>query len=321
MGTPRSIVAVDLGGSKLAAACVNEELGVTHKRVTPTETRSSQACLDDLVRRIGEVLGRCGRADAIGVGTASMVDFADGRIVASTHLPLAEVPLRDQLAARFGLPVVVDNDATVACIAEYRWGAGRGTSDMLMLTIGTGIGGGVICGGRVYRGFSGAAGELGHMVIDVHGPRCQGTCPNHGCLEAFVCGAALAREARRLADTRPGSGFARAAAAGEPLDGALVTRLAQDGDTDAIAVYEEVGRLLGVGITNLVNAFNPQLVVVGGAVAAAGELLLEPARRVVAACGLRPQRDQVRVVAAQLGADAGLVGAAALALTELFPEA
>ncbi len=141
-----------------------------------------------------------------------------------------------------------------------------------MLTIGTGIGGGIICNGRPYRGFSGAAGELGHMVIDVNGPRCQGNCPNYGCLEAFVSGGALAAHARRLAAARPGSAFGRAAAAGEPLDGHLVTRLAQAGDADAVAVYEELGTLLGVGITNLVNAFNPELVVVGGSVAAAGDL-------------------------------------------------
>jgi glucokinase len=189
---------------------------------------------------------------------------------------------------------------------------------MLMLTIGTGIGGGIICNGRPYRGFSGAAGELGHMVIDVNGPRCQGNCPNYGCLEAFVSGGTLAAHARRLAAARPGSAFGRAAAAGETLDGHLVTRLAQAGDADAVAVYVELGRLLGVGITNLVNAFNPELVVVGGSVAAAGDLLLGPARRVVAERGLRPQRDQVRILVAHFAADSGLIGAAALALTELF---
>jgi glucokinase len=318
MSTSRVILGVDLGGTKLAVGRLDETLSVLHKTITPTVTRSSQACLDDLYRRLDDLVARGGAADAIGVGTASMVDFAGGRIVESTNLPLADVALRDELQARYGVPVVVDNDANVACIAEHAYGAGVGINEMLMLTIGTGIGGGIICNGRPYRGFSGAAGELGHMVIDVNGPRCQGSCPGYGCLEAFVSGGALARHARRLAAAQPGSAFGRASAAGEPLDGPLVTRLAQAGDADALAVYEEMGALLGVGITNLVNVFNPELVVVGGSVAAAGELLLAPARRVLVQRGLVPQRDQARIVTAHFASDSGLIGAAALALTELF---
>jgi glucokinase len=317
MSTSRAILGVDLGGTKLAVGRLDERLSVLQKIVTPTVTQSAQACLDDLYARLDDILAG-GAVDAIGVGTASMVDFAGGRIVESTNLPLADVPLRDELQARYGVPVVVDNDATVACIAEHTYGAGVGVDEMLMLTVGTGIGGGIICNGRPYRGFSGAAGELGHMVIDVNGPRCHGSCPGYGCLEAFVSGGALAAYARRLAVAQPGSAFGRASAAGELLDGLLVTRLAQAGDADAVGVYEEVGTLLGVGITNLVNVFNPELVVIGGSVAAAGELLLEPARRVLAARGLRPQRDQVRVVLAHFASDSGLIGAAALALTELF---
>jgi glucokinase len=316
MSTSRTILGVDLGGTKLAVGRLDESLSVLQKTVTRTVTQDSQACLHDLFARLDGILA--GGADAIGVGTASMVDFAGGRIVESTNLPLADVALRDELQARYGVPVVVDNDANVACIAEHAYGAGVGINEMLMLTIGTGIGGGIICNGRPYRGFSGAAGELGHMVIDVNGPRCQGTCPNYGCLEAFVSGGALARQARRLAAAQPGSAFGRASAAGEPLDGPLVTRLAQAGDADALAVYEEMGALLGVGITNLVNAFNPELVVIGGSVAAAGELLLAPARRVLVQRGLVPQRDQARIVTAHFASDSGLIGAAALALTELF---
>jgi glucokinase len=321
MSTSRTsyvILGVDLGGTKLAVGRLDERLTVLHKTITPTVTESSQACLNDLYKRLDDIVASGGAVDAIGVGTASMVDFAAGRIVESTNLPLADVALRDDLQARYGVPAVIDNDATVACIAEHTYGAGVGISDMLMLTVGTGIGGGIICNGRPYRGFSGAAGELGHIVIDVNGPRCQGGCPNYGCLEAFVSGNALAAHARRLAAARPGSAFGRAAAAGEPLDGRLVTRLAQAGDADAVAVYEELGILLGVGITSLVNAINPELVVVGGSVSAAGDLLLEPARRVLAERGLRPQRDEARIVTAHFASDSGLIGAAALALTELF---
>ena len=204
MSTSRTILGVDLGGTKLAVGRLDEHLSVLQKTVTPTVTQDSQACLDDLFARLDGILAG-GGADAIGVGTASMVDFAGGRIVESTNLPLADVALRDELQARYGVPVVVDNDANVACIAEHAYGAGVGINEMLMLTIGTGIGGGIICNGRPYRGFSGAAGELGHMVIDVNGPRCQGSCPGYGCLEAFVSGGALARHARRLAAAQPGS--------------------------------------------------------------------------------------------------------------------
>jgi len=316
MSRPQRTLAVDFGGTKLAVGCVDEQLRVLHKTVTPSVTSSQEACLADLYARLDETLAVCEPVEAVGIGIASMVDFARGRVVESTNLPLSDVPLGAILAERYGLPVFVDNDATVACIAEHGWGAGVGVSEMLMLTIGTGIGGGVICRGRIYRGFSGSAGELGHIVIDQDGPPCAGKCPNHGCLEAFVSGRTLRAHARRLADERPESGFALAAARGERLDGALVTRLARSGDPDAIAVYRELGRLLGVGLTSLVNAFNPELVVVGGAVAAAGDLLLEPARREIARRALRPQRDEVRVVPAKFAADAGLLGAAALALTE-----
>ena len=152
------------------------------------------ACIADLEHGSGRVEG-------IGVGVASMVDFAAGRVVESVNLPLADVPLRDLLRGRFGVPVVVDNDANAAAIGEHAFGAGAGAREMLMLTLGTGVGGGIICGGRPYRGFSGAAAELGHIMVDVNGPQCPANCPNHGCLEAYVAG--------------PGDGRAAAVAAAE----------------------------------------------------------------------------------------------------------
>ena len=208
----------------------------------------------------------------------------------------------------------------MACLAEFRYGAGVGTSEMLMLTLGTGIGGGIICGGHPYRGFSSAAAELGHVVIERDGPRCRGNCPNQGCLEMYASGKAMGVRARALAEERPGSAFGRALAAGEEVDGPLVSRLALAGDADAATLLTAVGEDLGVGIVSLVNIFNPELVVIGGGAAETGELLLEPARRVVAERALQPQRDEVRIVAAHHGPDAGVLGAAALAMTELFPE-
>jgi glucokinase len=156
------------------------------------------------------------------------------------------------------------------------------------------------------------------MIIDVHGPRCSGTCPASGCLESFCSGHAIGAAAVAEARAKPDSALGRALAGGEAVDGPLLTKLALAGDRDAVALYERIGTLLGVGIANLVNIFNPELVVVGGSVAAAGDVLLEPARRQVARQALRPQRDEVRIVPARLGEDAGLVGAAALCLEKLF---
>jgi len=171
-----------------------------------------------------------------------------------------------------------------------------------------------VLGGEVYRGAIGAGAELGHMVIDMDGPRCQGACPNHGCLEAVASGTALGREALRIAHERPDSGLGKALAAGSEIRGALVTELAHDGDAAARDALALIGSRLGVGIANYVNIFNPEYVVVGGGVIAAGDLLLGPARAVVAERALSPSRDVVRIVPARFGAESGMLGAATLAL-------
>jgi glucokinase len=316
----RSIVGVDLGGTKLALGLIDDTLGIIARTSGPAVTESPEACLDNLYSRLDQAVAEYGPVDAIGVGTASMVDFRAGRVVLSTNLPLRDVSLRDLLTERYGVPVVVDNDANVACLAEFRYGAGIGTSEMIMLTLGTGIGGGIVTNGHLYRGASGAAGELGHMMIDYDGPRCQGACPNQGCLEVYASGQAMGRAARDVARTVPDSALGQALASGEEVDGPLVSRLALDGDVAAVAVLTDIGEKLGLGITSLVNSFNPELIVIGGGAAQAGEIILGPARRVVAERALLPQRDQVRIVPAQHGVDAGVLGAAALAIIELFPE-
>ena len=284
-----------------------------------TDPSSLRACLEGIVTCIADLEHGSGRVEGIGVGVASMVDFAAGHIVESVNLPLVDVPLRELLQTRFGVPVAIDNDATVAAIGEHTFGAGAGSREMLMLTLGTGVGGGIICGGRPYRGFSGAAAELGHIILDIDGPKCPANCSNHGCLEVYVAGPAMAAAAATAAAAHPASGLGRALAAGHAIDGRLLTRLGQDGDDVAIAVLTRVGEYLGAGLVTLVNIFNPEVIVVGGGAAAPGDLLLEPARRVLRERGSVPARDQVRVVLAELGPDAGFVGAAALALTEALP--
>jgi glucokinase len=333
MAPERFVIGVDVGGTKVAAALLRGRLPagvalapgdretpeVLDRFTRPSDTSSPEACMASIEACIAGLEGGLDAVQAIGVGIASMVDFAGGRIVDSVNLPLADVPLRDLLQRRFGVPVAVDNDATAAGIGEWVYGAGAGTSDMIMLTLGTGVGGGVISGGRPLRGFSGAAGELGHIMIDVNGPKCPANCPNWGCLEVYAAGPAMGAAARAAAQAEPDSALGRALVAGETVDSKLLTKLALEGDAAAIAVLERTGEYLGAGLVTLSNIFDPQLFVIGGGAAAAGDLLFEPARRVLAARALPPARDRVRVVPAALGLDAGLIGGAALALTEIFP--
>jgi glucokinase len=333
MSPERTVIGIDIGGTKVAGALVRGRLtgpgarsragvetpDVLDRFTVLTDVSSAQACVDGVVACIADLEHGSGRVEGIGVGVASMVDFAGGRIVESVNLPLSDVPLRDHLQRRFGMPVVVDNDATAAAIGEHVYGAGVGTTHMLMLTLGTGVGGGIICGGRAMRGASGAAAEIGHMIIDVDGPKCPANCPGHGCLEAYVAGPAMGAAARVAAELEPDSALGRALAGGRTVDSRLLTRLATEGDAGAIAVLERTGEYLGAGLVTLSNIFDPEVIVIGGGAAAAGELLFAPARRVLAARALPPARDRVRVVPAALGPDAGFVGAAALALTELFP--
>ena len=334
MSTERIVIGVDIGGTKTAAALLRGRLpraasGTPAARETPeiidrftmlTDAGSMRACLDGIVACIADLQHGSGRVEGIGIGVASMVDFAAGRVVESTNLPLSDVPLHDLLQKRFGVPVVIDNDATAAAIGENAFGAGVGAREMLMLTLGTGVGGGIICGGRPYRGCSGAAAELGHIIIDVNGRKCPANCSNHGCLEAYVAGPAMAAAARAAAVAEPATALGRALATGHAVDSRLLTRLGKEGDAGAVAVLARVGEYLGAGLVTLVNIFNPEVIVIGGGAAAAGELLLGPARAVLRARGSLPARDQVRVVPAALGPDAGFIGAAALALIELFPD-
>jgi glucokinase len=251
---------------------------------------------------------------AVGFGIACLMDDRRGVAATSVHLPVADVPFADVMRERLGLPIVVDNDANAAMLAEWRAGAAHGHDDAVLLTIGTGIGGGLVVGGRLARGAIGAGAELGHMILAEGGPPCPGGCPGRGCLEAFVSGEAIGRAGTAAAVEHPGSGLGRALAAGRAVTGPLVTELAWDGDPVALGVIETCGRHLGSGITSLVNIFNPTVVVIGGGVIAAGEMLLRPAREVVAQRALWPARDVVEIVPARFGAEAGMLGAATMAL-------
>ncbi len=310
----RRIIGVDVGGTKLLAGAVDTDYFV-HRRVQRSVSGLDQSSLlaiaVEAVQEARELAG--GEVGAVGVGIPSLMDRRTGRSVVSVHLSLFDVPFADLMSERLGLPVFVDNDANLAILAEHRAGAAQGCTEAVMITVGTGIGGGLILGGEVYRGAVGAAGELGHMTIAEDGPPCHGNCPGRGCLESLCSGTALAREALRLAREHDDSGLARELSRGRELAGPLVTELAHDGDAAALEAIELIGYHLGVGVANVVNIFNPEVVIIGGGVMGAGELLLAPARAEMARRALPPGRDEVRIVPAHFGVDAGMVGAAVLA--------
>jgi len=301
------VIAVDLGGTKLLAGVLNEDGVVVKRTVRPTAVQSQDALLQELDGAIEELLED--DVSAIGVGLPSTIDQRVGRAVSSVNIPLAGIDFREHLTTRFGLPAAIENDANAAALAEHRFGAGRGSRHMVMLTLGTGVGGGLILNGELYRGAVGAAGELGHITLDLDGPPCQGTCPGFGHLEALASGTATDQLAQKLATERPDGDLGRAAAEGRPVDARLAVDLAAEGPGDARELLERVGFILGTGIASFVNVFNPELVVIGGGFARAGDLLFDPARKVVADRALLPARELVRIVPALLGPEAGLIGA------------
>jgi glucokinase len=308
------VIGVDLGGTKLLAGAVDPD-GTVHHRTNRPARGLDQLELVEMVVHAVESVRRSvgGEVAGVGFGIPCTFDARTGMAVQAVNLPLHDIRFADVMAERLGVPVVVDNDANCAVLAEARAGAGAGCSEVVMLTLGTGIGGGLYLHGEVYRGFEGGGAELGHMVVDMDGRPCQGNCPNWGCLESVSSGTALVREASLAVARRPDTELGRALEAGHELTGPMVTEYARAGDPVAAGAIEVVGRALGVGLANIANIFCPQVIVIGGGVSGAGELLLAPAREVMERRALRPGRDEVRVEAAMFGADSGMIGAAMLA--------
>ena len=305
------VIGVDLGGTKLLAGVVDRDLVVHHRAFRPSPREGALDAIEEVVKELVQVADM--PVVAVGMGIPSLIDRGRGAALWTNHLELRDSPVRDLMAERLALPVTVDNDANAAMLAEHHAGAAQGAAHAVMLTLGTGIGGAIVAGGRLLRGARGTAGELGHMTVDLDGPPCPGNCPNRGCLEAMASGAALAREGERAAGQAPDSALGREAAAGRTITGALVTELAHDGDAAAIDAVARVGRNLGVGLAGIANALDPEVIVIGGGVVGAGELLLGPARDELAARALPPVAAAVRVEAARFGDEAGMLGAALLA--------
>jgi glucokinase len=311
-----AVVGVDLGGTKLMAGLFDAEDRLVARERVEVGGLDSDQLVDVLANTVNELAERSDvPVVAAGFGVPTTIDQRTGTAVVAANLPIANLPLRDLLHERTGLETFLDNDANVAALAEQRLGVGAGrTDDLLMITLGTGFGGGIVAGGRILRGAIGAGAELGHMSIDYDGPPCVApNCPGIGCIETFVSGSALARDAAAYAAANPDSPLGRAVAGGEPARGETVLRLANQGDASCVALLERLGERLGVALANFVNIFNPGVIAVGGGLTPALDIILPIARRMLVQRALAPGNEYVEVVAADFGPDAGMVGAALMA--------
>jgi glucokinase len=307
-------IGIDIGGTKVAAGVVDDsgEVLAVIRRRTPSNDPGHIA--DVVVEVVGQLRTEH-EVDAVGIGAAGFVDADRQTVLFAANLAWRDAPIHDEISSRIDLPVVVDNDANAAAWGEYRFGAGKQQSDLIVLTIGTGIGAGLIIDDALYRGRFGIAAEPGHIRVVPGGRLCG--CGNRGCLEQYSSGTALVRAAREVAQERPGDAARLLELAHGDIaniDGPVVTKAAQEGDPAAVDCFDEIGRWLGQGLAELASMFDPGCFVIGGGVAEAGELLLAAGRETYAAVlPGRGHRPLAEIVQAELGSHAGLIGAADLA--------
>lgn len=310
------VLGVDVGGTKVAVAAV-ERAAALERVEHPTPVESTDALLEGVEAAVREVIERVGKPEAIGVGVPSQIEFSKGTVETSVNIPLAGVPLREELGKRFGVPVFVDNDANCAALCEAQLVDDAPANQLVMLTLGTGVGGGVVTDGTIFRGADGLGAELGHFSIAPDGPPCPGNCPNHGCLEAYCSGQALERDASELAADKPDGRLAQALGDDGKVNGREVVSAAEEGDPDALWVFERFSRMLGVGIAGYVNVFQPQYLVIGGGLSRASHLFLERAHDEAATRALPALWKRVKLELARGGTDAGVIGAGVLAAQEI----
>ncbi|MCX6466388.1 MAG: ROK family protein [Pseudonocardiales bacterium] len=311
----RRAIGLDIGGTKIAGGVVDESgallAEITERTPEESDGDAVAPILFDIVERLR---AEHGDVSAVGVGAAGIVEWPEGRMVWAPNNAYQDWPVREQLEKATGLPAVVDNDANVAALAEARLGERR-DRELVLITVGTGIGGGLVLGGQIYRGPTGRGAELGHIILNPDGPVCG--CGNHGCFEAYASGTALTRMGREAAADDPQGLIARLGAEQGEVTGQTVTAAAGQGDAVAVQLFERLGRWLGVGIASLANIFELEAVAVGGGLVETGDLLLEPARRAAREFAYATQaRLTVPIRPATFGSDAGMVGAALLALDE-----
>jgi glucokinase len=307
------VLGVDVGGTKVAVAAI-DGVSASHGQEHPTVTENTDGLLDGVEHVVREVMREAGEPEAVGVGVPSQIDFETGIVETSVNIPLAGVPLRDELSRRFGVPVFVDNDANCAALAEAHI---VGETHLVMLTLGTGVGGGIVIDGMTFRGAHGLGAELGHITINADGPPCPGNCPNRGCLESYCSGQALERDATELARDKPDSALRDRLDREGRLTGPELVAAAEAGDPDALLLMDNFGRMLGVGIANYVNVFEPKRFAIGGGLSRASHLFLDRAVQEAGVRALPALWKRVSVVLAEGGADAGVIGAGILAALEL----
>jgi glucokinase len=286
---PQRVIGVDLGGTKILAGVMNADGRIESQVEHPTPVESQEALLDGLDAAVEEL--RDDGIVGVGFGIPSRLNQKTGQVEGSVNIPLEGLDLRSRMSERFGVPVGIENDANAATLGEFRVGAGRDAKSMVMLTLGTGCGGGVVLDGALFRGWA----ELGHMVVEYDGIPCQGSCTGRGHLEAYVTGTAATK-------------FAREAFGPESSSRELLAR-ASEGDAKAREILDDMGRRLGAGMGSLANIFDPELIVIGGGFAVALEYMLQPAVEVMRREALAPEPDRVRIRQAELGHLAGLIGA------------
>lgn len=314
-------IGIDVGGTKVAAALVSRSSDTIRVLRTFTPQGSADEIVSVVEELVEDLLGseECsGARPRVGLGVPAQIDFSHQEILFCTNLPLEGSDFSAEISKRFDLPVIMDNDANLAALAETRFGAASACSHVVCITLGTGIGGGLIVDGKLYRGWLGSGAEMGHITIEHDGRNCA--CGGRGCLETLVAGPALERNARAAIPRHPESLLAEMVG-GDPenVTGEVVTEAAQKGDPVAIELMTEIGSILGRAIASLANVLNPQVFVIGGGMIDAGDLILEPARRVVAECAMQGVLPGLRIVPAALGNNAGYLGAATLAF-EHFDE-
>lgn len=306
-------IGIDVGGTKIAAAVVSPEGNIVNEVRYPTQAIPPDRLIETIARAINEVkdgadVGEIGGAC---VAVPGLILAEENKVIFAPNLhEIEDIRLDEELGSRTGLSVTVENDANAAAWGEFRFGAGSGVDHLVFITLGTGVGGGVISHGVLLRGANGAGGELGHVILEPGGPLCG--CGNHGCLEALASGTAIQRRAREVANENPKSALGRLAADRQVL-GEDVSNLARQGDEAAVRVLRDVGVWLGVGLAGFVNIFNPEVVAVGGGASRAGDFVLEPARKEMYLRARSPSRDLVEIKEATLGPESGVLGAAALA--------
>lgn len=307
------VLGVDVGGTKVAVASV-EGVTVRESSVDPTDTATTERLLEGIEGSVSRMIDRVGEPDAIGLGVPSQIDYATGTVETSVNIPLTGVPLRAELSERFGVPVFVDNDANCAALAEAHI---LGEDHLVMLTLGTGVGGGVVIAGKTFRGAHGLGAELGHVTLNPDGPPCPGNCPNRGCLEAYCSGQALERDASELARDKPDSRLAKSLGDDNKVSGRDLAEAADEGDRDALFIFDNFARMLGVAIASFVNVFEPDRLTIGGGLSQAHHLFLDRAIQEADARALPALLKHTTIALAEGGADAGVIGAAVLAAQEV----